>query len=335
LLPFFTDPYPDELIYSDISRFHFYSGNINFVETLEELFHSRTVVPSIEFGSHFSALVQNLGSNYSVERLLAQNTIYPYFSPFITIERQKKVFEDTRTNGQGIHGRLGISGGKISSKQGLYYCSKWLTNYLRNSIHPFRHLLLLYFFDQDIDSFLEIKEDDGPFGRGPWPCLNKAAQHYKELVISEVEIKTRDKVLIGKFSCSCGFEYTRIGPDKSEEDKWRKSRITAYGNVWEGKFKELVNMNISRKEIASELDVSLRTIYKLIDLQITTPELTEKYRAELLEWKEKFPNANRKQFQTELKKLLLIYIITIENGLMTISLQNVIHRIHRAIQMLL
>src|SRR5690625_7859385 len=91
-----------------------------------------------------------------------------------------------------------------------------LTNYLRNSVHPYRHLLLLYFFDQDIDSFLEIKEDNGPFGRGPWPCLNKAAKHYKDLVISGVEIKTRDKVLIGKFSCSCGFEYTRIGPDKGE-----------------------------------------------------------------------------------------------------------------------
>ena len=456
MLPFFTDPYPDELIYSAISRFHFYSGNTSFVETLEELFQSRSLVPSIEFGSHFSTLVQNLGSNYSVESLLAQNTIYPYFAPFITIERQKKLFEDVSTNGQGIHGRLGISGGKISRKQGLFYCSKcanndinifgepyvhrehqlqgidycphheltlkiypvdyrefsrhgyirfdkrimdlsdkqqtvsyefrevqvklakmayrllqipinqfsiekvfqkyrtllrennwimsntrlkreelfrafiskfppgflekyespvkvegqnqWLqimlTNYLRNSVHPFRHLLLLYFFDQDIDSFLEIKEDDGPFGSGPWPCLNKAAKHYKALVISEVKLIRNNKkdVPVGKFSCSCGFEYTRIGPDNSEEDKWRKSRITAYGNVWEEKFKELVNMNISRKEIASELDVSLRTVYKLIELQITSPELTEKYRAELLEWRERFPNANRKQFQTELKK---------------------------------
>jgi hypothetical protein len=454
LLPFFTDPYPDELIYSAISRFHFYSGNTSFVETLEELFQSRSLVPSIEFGSHFSILVQNLGSNYTVESLLAQNTIYPYFATFITIERQKKLFEDVSTNGQGIHGRLGISGGKISRKQGLFFCSKcanndinifgepyvhrehqlqgidycphhelqlkmypvdyrefsrngyirfdrrqmdlselqeiescefkevqvklaklayrllqipinqfsiekvfkkyrtllrennwlmtnnrlkkdeffkafiskfppgflekyespiefersnpWLqvmvTNYLRNGTHPFRHLLLLYFFGQDIDSFLELKGDEGPFGSGPWPCLNKAAKHYKDLVISEVEIKTRDKVLIGKFSCSCGFEYTRIGPDKSEEDKWRKSRITAYGNVWEGKFEELVNMNISRKEIASELDVSLKTVYNLIDSKKTSQELTEKYRAELIEWREKFPDANRVQFQTELKK---------------------------------
>lgn len=455
LLPFFTDPYPDELIYSAISRFHFYSGNTSFVETLEELFQSRSLVPSIEFGSHFSTLVQNLGSNYSVESLLAQNTIYPYFAPFITIERQKKLFEDVSINGQGIHGRLGISGGKISRKQGLFYCSKcanndihvfgepyvhrehqlqgidycphhelilkmypvdyrefsrngyirfdrrqmdlselqeiescefkevqvklakmayrllqipnnqfsieevfkkyrtllrennwlmtntrlkreelfraflskfpqgflekyeslvtvsgqnqWLqimlTNYLRSSVHPFRHLLLLYFFDQDIDSLLEIKEDNGPFGRGPWPCLNKAAKHYKDLIISEVEIISRNKVLIGKFSCSCGFEYTRVGPDKSEDDKWSKSRIKAYGKVWEEKFEKLVSLNVSRKKIALELDVSLKTVYNRIALKVTSPELTDKYRAELLEWREKFPNANRKQFQTELKKI--------------------------------
>ncbi|WP_255255204.1 hypothetical protein [Bacillus pseudomycoides] len=28
MLPFFTDPYPSELIYSVVARYHFYSGNI-------------------------------------------------------------------------------------------------------------------------------------------------------------------------------------------------------------------------------------------------------------------------------------------------------------------
>src|SRR5699024_12701387 len=100
-----------------------------------------------------------------------------------------------------------------------------LINYLRNSVHPYRRLLLLYFFDQDIDSILEIKEDHGPFGRGPWPCLNKAAKHNKDFEVSGLEIKTSDKVLIRKFSCSCGFEYTSIGSEKVEEDKWRIRRI--------------------------------------------------------------------------------------------------------------
>ena len=38
MLPFFTNPYPDELMYSAIARYHFYSGNIDFKDTLEEYF---------------------------------------------------------------------------------------------------------------------------------------------------------------------------------------------------------------------------------------------------------------------------------------------------------
>src|SRR5699024_7926490 len=79
------------------------------------------------------------------------------------------------------HGFLEKYGSRLRVKGQNQWLQIMLTNYLRNSVHPYRHLLLLYFFDQDIDSFLEIKEDNGPFGRGPWPCLNKAAKHYKDL----------------------------------------------------------------------------------------------------------------------------------------------------------
>lgn len=48
MLPFFTDPYTDELIYSAVARYHFYSGNIDFKDTLEEVFQSRSVIPSVE-----------------------------------------------------------------------------------------------------------------------------------------------------------------------------------------------------------------------------------------------------------------------------------------------
>src|SRR5690625_5884238 len=56
------------------------------------------------------------------------------------------------------------------------------------------------------------------------------------------------------------------------------------------------------KNIALTLDVRLKTVYNRIAPQKTSPELTGKYRKELLEWKKKYPNTNRKQFQTKLKK---------------------------------
>ena len=61
MLPFFPTPYPNELLYSAISRYHFYSGNIDCKDTLEELFGSRSVIPSVEIGSYFSVLAEQIG----------------------------------------------------------------------------------------------------------------------------------------------------------------------------------------------------------------------------------------------------------------------------------
>lgn len=69
MLPFFTNPYPNELLYSAIARYHFYSGNLDCKDTLEELFGSRCVIPSVEIGSYFSVLAEKLGPHYSVESL--------------------------------------------------------------------------------------------------------------------------------------------------------------------------------------------------------------------------------------------------------------------------
>src|SRR5699024_4281230 len=128
-----------ELIYSAISSYDFYNGNINFVETLEELFQCRRDVPNIKIGSHLSMLVQNLRNNYSVENLLSNNKIYTNFELFITAQHQRTVYEDVHLNGQGLHGRLGISGGRISRKQRLYYCSMCANNDIKTYGEPYIH----------------------------------------------------------------------------------------------------------------------------------------------------------------------------------------------------
>lgn len=118
-----------------------------------------------------------------------------------------------------------------------YNWLKVITRNLKRHAHPFRHLLMLYFLEQDVDSFLQVETDTGPFSSGPWPCLNKAANHYKEFVIPEV-IVTRDfksKSPIGTFECSCGFIYARKGPDRLYEDKYRIGCIKAFGDVWKAK----------------------------------------------------------------------------------------------------
>lgn len=460
MLPFFTNPYPDELLYSAIARYHFYSGNIDCKDTLEELFQSRSVIPSVEIGSHFAILAKKLGFNYSIESLLANYTIYPYYVMFLSKQRQQEILQDVAEDGQGLYTRLGIVAGSICRKDGLYYCVEcakadveqygeayihrehqlqginycphhelvlrnyevesasrieyvrfeikkmnlspiyeadpyadisihlakqaykflevplhelsrekialkyrallqdmnlvtgsnrlrqkelyqafqskfpsgfleqheseldieneynWLKVITRNSrrhVHPFRHLLMLYFFEQDIEEFVNHKVDEGPFGVGPFPCLNKAALHYKDRVILKAEI-TRDfktKAPIGTFRCSCGFVYARKGPDKSPKCQFKIGRVKAFGWVWKNKLKQLVKENLSIRAIAKELGLDSKTIKKYLKLngevenkkahEVNLAQL-EQYKNEMLAGLKKFPYLSRTALREKFKK---------------------------------
>ncbi|MGM9986959.1 MAG: TnsD family transposase [Bacillaceae bacterium] len=139
MLPFFTNPYPDELLYSAVARYHFYSGNIDCKDTLEELFGSRSVISSVGIGSHFSFLAAQLGEHYSVESLLVNHTIYPYYAPFLSKERQQKIIEDVKGDGKGLYTRLGFVAGGICRKDGLYYCSKCAKDDVEKYGEPYIH----------------------------------------------------------------------------------------------------------------------------------------------------------------------------------------------------
>jgi hypothetical protein len=60
MLTFFTDPYKDELIYSAAARYHYYIGNIDYRDTLEELFGKRSIIPNFYTGSYLNYLCEQL-----------------------------------------------------------------------------------------------------------------------------------------------------------------------------------------------------------------------------------------------------------------------------------
>lgn len=188
--------------------------------------------------------------------------------------------------------------------------------------HPVRHLLMMTFLgltaDKFFTSFIEFK----PFIDGPYPCLSRASDHYGEMRIQQCKVfdnltkgEKRGKP-IAVFACDCGFIYQRIGPDKSEEDRFRYDSIREYGTVWENKIKEMWNdLSLSREEIARRLKISSLSVTNIahrLNFPMNTPgarisndkahrkiprntlsESREIYRKEWLKVVKENPEANR------------------------------------------
>lgn len=146
--------------------------------------------------------------------------------------------------------------------------------------HPVRHLLMMTFLEVTAENFFTSFVEYKIFVDRPYPCLNRAADHFGELRIQECEIF--DNLIKGKrrgkpiaiFKCDCGFIYQRVGPDKSEEDRFRYDSIREYGNVWEKKLEEMWNdLSLSRAEIARRLkisDLTITTTARRINLPMNT-----------------------------------------------------------------
>ncbi|MGZ0043078.1 TnsD family Tn7-like transposition protein [Paenibacillus ottowii] len=147
--------------------------------------------------------------------------------------------------------------------------ASWLHKLLRKprvTCHPLRHILLLGFLGETINSMFE-HIDEGkvsfePFGPGPWPCLNKVAEHYKQEVIHCCTITRCSKtgLPIGTFVCSCGFVYSRKGPDKEKNDRFKIGRTKGFGHVWEIKFEEVSQTNLSLRKKAQILGCDPQTV---------------------------------------------------------------------------
>jgi hypothetical protein len=150
------------------------------------------------------------------------------------------------------------------------YSDQTKTNWLlklvrppRHAQHPLYHLLLIQFLGCTAEEFFRLSDESGPFGEGPWPCLNPAAAHYRQPVILKCRLGNRLRYgkPTGKFSCDCGFAYVRTGPDSAPEDRFHVGRILSFGQAWETELKQLWrDSSLSISEIGRRLGVDSLTV---------------------------------------------------------------------------
>jgi Tn7-like transposition protein D/TniQ protein len=160
----------------------------------------------------------------------------------------------------------------------------------RAATSPLKHLLLIRFLGVTPKELFNMPDKPKPFGDGHWPCLNRAAEHFGQLIVVECGLKRGryDKEIIGTFSCECGFVYVRTGPDASPDDRLRIGYMKAFGPVWEAALKRLWgDTDVRVIEAARQLGVDRATVkYHAARLGLTFPNSMIKsrqtYRARLL-----------------------------------------------------
>ncbi|MGO4350130.1 TnsD family Tn7-like transposition protein [Paenibacillus sp. MCAF9] len=414
LLAHFPTLFEDELLYSGIARYHLNSGNRTQRQTIEDLFGDRLVCATVDLPSHLEGLARRLHNRYSVDQLVQNHTLFPYYSYYLNNDKctQVKSLMTQGTFTGVVHASLGLLAGRIKSPTHIKYCpvcfkeesvkcepywhrshqlpgvvlceihkvpllksniiystrdhkfafipisqigeeqyrniktdpaweehlqliaeqsaqilnssskqniptykisfhekgyqtignriridklirdfrefftdellnylhcdidptgnDTWLHKLVRGNVEitqPLRHILLGRFLGQSIEMVSSSKQIH-PFGEGPWPCLNKVADHYKTYVIEKCVITrcSKTSLPVGTFVCSCGFVYSRRGPDKCLDDKYKVGRIKSFGSIWYEKLKVLNSSSQSLRAKAGILGVDPNTVKKQSEL---------------------------------------------------------------------
>lgn len=199
-----------------------------------------------------------------------------------------------------------------------------------NFINPIRHLLFINFLFGGVEEFINYSEVCKPFGDGLWMCLNSICEKHGKLVINEIKYRKFRNKPVGIFKCpSCGFTYSRVGPDVLESDINRLGKIEDYGELWYSKLYEMITTKgYSMRRIARELKCSHITIVKqaekigvhgnlntrlTVDTKIVEKKLSEeelnKYKQKILNYIKKNPTASRQNVKENMtKECGLLYI---------------------------
>jgi hypothetical protein len=155
-----------------------------------------------------------------------------------------------------------------------FYCAlenkhNWVTRLIHEmgkSQNPIEHLLLIRFLGLSVADFFRMPARRGPFGAGPWPCLNPACNDFRRPTISHYE-KSQTKSSgnpVGTFICKCGFSYYRIGPDKTSEDRYYATGFVCITRAWIASLRQAC----SKRSLISHLAIRFCTNPETVRLML-------------------------------------------------------------------
>jgi TniQ len=126
VIGFFTDPYPDELLYSACARFSDRARYPNAARAVKRLFGRWGGAAVVDLPARIDHLLSALplNHNYTVDRLINQNTLAPFYAPFLPPEQAHLLKKDMKER-QGFNrtkGRIGATTSEIKTPVWLRFC---------------------------------------------------------------------------------------------------------------------------------------------------------------------------------------------------------------------
>nr|WP_315255858.1 TnsD family Tn7-like transposition protein [uncultured Duganella sp.] len=125
MLHFFPTSFLDETLYGRMSRYHRLAGSSTDRASLRNLIGLHTHVITSGLPSKLNAFVSRLPleANVLVDDLIANNTLYPYYTAFLPAERHARVAASMRGDSvAGIKMYLGLIASRLGGHNNLRFC---------------------------------------------------------------------------------------------------------------------------------------------------------------------------------------------------------------------
>lgn len=123
MIAYFPAIYPDELLYSQLARYHAKSGYMVYRCTAEDLFKNPTVRPDIDFVNSLSLDALNqITRTVSIESVIEKHTMFAYYGRFLNQDRRNKAFRALVSMQGNYNNLLPIPKRKSNNDRFLRYC---------------------------------------------------------------------------------------------------------------------------------------------------------------------------------------------------------------------
>lgn len=142
MIPFFPAPYPDELWYSVICRYHIRSGNPSVKYSIRELYGANHINVPVELCGALSSLLEAIPAKaLTAKDIIMQHTLYPYYTRFFSNNRKKSAYMLALNGNRHAGQHIGIYQSSSMDARRLRYCPQCFDEDIVTYGEPYWHRL--------------------------------------------------------------------------------------------------------------------------------------------------------------------------------------------------